>query len=201
MKSTRFLPSIIAFILVATTAYGQTPAPVNYLNVKSPIVFNSASYSLSWSSHPAANFYKQEYLTKGDNSDRYKSMLLTDLIIGEVTIQDLVRKKVLELKKAKETNPIINYQLLEKDGEPMLDFMLSASSADGKTVTIIERNIYRYQTITGKNGQKAVLLFGISTRAYGDDIINFMTNLKTKRMDLLNKFGQYKFPGITLPGK
>jgi len=201
MKPTRFLLSIIAFILVTTTVYGQTPTPFNYLNVKSPIVFNNASYSLSWSSHPADNFYKQEYLTKGDNSERFKTMLFTDVLTGDLTIEELVKKKVLELKKAKESNPIINYQLLEKDGQPVLDFLLSASSADGKTITVVERSIYRYKNITTKSGQKAVLLFGISTRAYGDDILGFMTNLKTTKMDLLSKFGQTKFPEITLPGK
>ncbi|MGY0036081.1 hypothetical protein [Pedobacter sp. NJ-S-72] len=114
-------------------------------------------------------------------------------------MEDIVGKKVLELKKLKENNPIVNYQLLDKDGETMLDFLLTANSPDGKTITIIERNVYRYKKIKDKSGHKGVLLFGVSTRAYDQDVSNFLTDLKTKKIDLMNKVGMYSIPEITLP--
>ena len=60
----------------------------------------------------------------------------------------------------KQINPVVNYETFEKDGEYMIDFLYE-NSDDGKSVSIAERNVYRYKTITDKSGQNAVLLFGI----------------------------------------
>ena len=52
--------------------------------------------------------------------------------------------------------------------------------------------------VTTKNGQKAVLLFGVSDRAYGNDIDNFFSNLKEHRYDLINAVGAFDIPEITI---
>ena len=88
---------------------------------------------------------------------------------------------------------------MDKDGETMLDFLLTANSPDGKKIAIIERNVYRYKKIKDKSGHKGVLLFGVSTRAYNKDASNFLTDLETKKMDLMNKVGMYCILEITLP--
>ena len=67
----------------------------------------------------------------------------------------------------KATNPLVNYEMFQKNGEYLLDFLLSANAADGKTVDIVERNVYRYKTFTDKSGKKGILLFAVSVRSYG----------------------------------
>ena len=93
---------------------------------------------------------------------------------------DVVATKNAELKKMKASNPVVNYETFEKDGEVMLDFLVSENTPDGKYLSIVERNVYRYKSVVDKNGQKGVLLFGVSERAYGDDIDKFFPNLKCR---------------------
>jgi len=103
------------------------------------------------------------------------------------------------LKKMKETNPVINYDMIENKttGEYILDFLLTANAADG-TISIAERNVYRYKSFTTKAGQKGVLLVGISTRSYGNAINSFLVSLKANRKDIITKLSQYKMPEIVL---
>ena len=46
------------------TDSGRT-AIKDYLHVPGPVVFDKSSYSLAWSSHPSAIYYKQEYVPAG----------------------------------------------------------------------------------------------------------------------------------------
>lgn len=178
----------------------QSKKPVQeYMSVPGPLQFNNSSYHLSWSAHPSADFFKQEYLTKGVNPDAYKFMLLLDAVTGNKDIKTVVAAKVAELKKMKETNPVVQYEVIENanTGEYMLDFLLSANAPDG-SIAIIERNVYRYSSFTSKNGIKTVLLFGISNRAYGKDAATFLSALKMNRKELVNKVAQQKLPLVQL---
>lgn len=65
----------------------------NYLQVSGPLSFNGKSFQLAWSSHPAENFYKQEYLVKGDNPDRFNQMIMIDVITGTSDIKGIVGTK------------------------------------------------------------------------------------------------------------
>lgn len=186
-------------LLLTTASFGQaTKTVINYLRVAGPISFEKDSYNLAWTSHPADNYYKQEYLAKGDTLEKFKRLILIDVLVGKTKIKDLVATKIAELNKIKASNPIVQYQTFEKGDEIMLDFLLSENTPDGKLVSTIERNVYRYKNITGKNGQKAVLLFGVSNRAYGNDIDDFLLNLKDNRHDLLNAVGAFDLPEITI---
>ncbi|MFZ1799712.1 MAG: hypothetical protein WAU24_07590 [Chitinophagaceae bacterium] len=186
-------------LLLTTASYGQaTKTVIDYLRVAGPISFEKDSYNLAWTSHPADNYYKQEYLAKGDTLEKFKRLILIDVLVGKTKIKDLVATKIAELNKIKASNPIVQYQTFEKGDEIMLDFLLSENTPDGKLVSTIERNVYRYKNITGKNGQKAVLLFGVSNRAYGNDIDDFLLNLKDNRHDLLNAVGAFDLPEIVI---
>ncbi len=180
---------------------GQTNnSKTDYLNVPGPIMFNKSLYNLSWTSHPSGNYYKQEYIKKGDAVDKFKSMILIDVITGNMNISDVVAGKVEELKKLKETNPVVNYESFNnpKIGEYMIDFLLSEASPDGKNLSIIEPNVYRYKTFTDKSGQKGIVLLGVSTRSYGNDIDNFLSSLKSNRSNLTNEVAKYNLPEITI---
>lgn len=172
---------------------------VDYLSVPGPLIFDNASFNLTWSSHPTATFYKQEYIVKGDVVERFKKMVLIDVVSANNDIKEVVGAKLTELKTMKATNPIVNYQVFDnaKIGEYMIDFILSQNAADG-SIEILERNVYRYKTVRDKAGNKAILLFGVSTRAYGNEATTFLKNLKAIKTDLVNKVAAFKLPEITI---
>lgn len=196
MKSMRTLFIFIAAFSTSSFLFAQTVA--DKLNVPGPIVIGKKSHALIWTSHPSANFYKQEYIPAGDQVNKFKSMIMLDVNLGNFILKDIVGAKIAELKKMKETNPLVNYEMFQKNGEYLLDFLLSANSPDGKTVDIAERNVYRYKTFTDKSGKKGVLLFGVSVRSYGNDIDPFLKALKTGKAALLNEVAQFNIPAVTI---
>ncbi len=182
------------------SAAGQSNRPVtDFMSVPGPIQFNDNSYLLSWSAHPSVDFFKQEYSIRGENLDRYKTMLLLDAVTGKKDIKTVLAAKVAELKKMKATNPMVQYEVISNasTGEYMLDFILSANAADG-SVAIIERNVYRYSISTTQKGLGIVLLFGVSSRAYGKEATPFLTSLKGNRKDLVNKVAKFKLPLVQI---
>jgi len=60
----------------------------------------------------------------------------------------------------------------------------------------VERNVYGYNPYIDKNGTEGVLFFGVSERAYGNDITKFLTSLKANRFDVPNAAGAFVIPGI-----
>ncbi len=196
-KQTVFI--LFITLIMSTTTNAQIHKPADYLNVPGPIVLDNQTFGLSWSSHPADNYYKQEYIVKGDNPDQFKTMILTDVITGESNIKNVVGDKVAELKQMKSSNPVVNYEIINnpKTGEYIIDFLLSANNADG-TMSVVERNVYRYKTFANKAGRMGVQLFGVSTRSYGAAINNFFATLKTNRKDLVNKVSLYNMPEIKI---
>lgn len=193
---------ILLSILVAfTSAFGQTgKAAIDYLKVAGPIVFGNQSYHLAWTAHPSTNFYKQEYVPRSESVTKFNTMILIDVLTGNQQINDIVAAKVAELKKMKETNPIVNYEALEnsRKGEYMLDFLVSQNSPDGKSIMILERNVYRYKVFTDPSGKKGILLFGISTRSYGKDVEKFFAALKSGRNELINTVSKFNIPDISI---
>jgi len=189
----------IAVFLLSTASLAQTK-PMDYLHVPGPIVFDGKSYLLNWSAHPSANFYKQEYIQKGELADKYKTMILLDVITGQSNIKEVVSAKIAELKELKKNNPVINYEIMDnpKSGEYILDFLLTASTPDGKDISIVERNVYRYKLITDKSGQKGILLFGVSTRGYNAEVDKFFAGLKSNRKNLISSVAKFAIPEISL---
>ncbi len=62
-------------------------AVTDYLKLGGIITFEKQSYDLVWTSHPANNFYKQEYIQKNDAIPKFKTMILVDLITGNNNIK------------------------------------------------------------------------------------------------------------------
>ena len=198
-KKQIILLTLLTFFMCTAINTPAQKKPVDYVHVPGPIVFDNKAFILSWSSHPTINFYKQEYIVKGDNPDQFNAMLMTDVITGGLAIKDVVDIKLAELKKMKEANPVVNYEVISypKTGEYMLDFLLSANDANGN-MNIIERNVYRYRSFTNKAGQTSVQLFGISTRSYGAGINKFLTALKANRKELINKVAKFTLPEVKI---
>jgi len=199
----RFFAVVLFAVSSGFALLAQPDKPVKeYLGVTGPVVFDTKSYNLNWSSHPADNYYKQEYLVKGENADKFKSMMMMEVLIGNNNLKDIVAAKIAELKKIKETNPVAQYESFNNTstGEYMIDFLLTANDANGE-ISVMERNVYRYKTITDKAGKKAILLFAMSTRSYGREVDGFLASLKTTKSDLVNKVAKFNIPAIKVPAQ
>ena len=190
----------LIILLVGVTASAAVPDTYvkEYLGLPASMPFDGSTYTLSWSSHPSPNFYKQEYTVKGDNIENYKKMILVDVLTGNQSIRNIVDMKVAELKGMKASNPHVDYTTTEESGETVLDFIITANAADGKTISIAERNIYRYKKFVTAAGKTGIILFGTSTRAYGTACGDFIKAIKANRRNLTDKFVRVKIPDLTI---
>jgi hypothetical protein len=169
---------------------------VDRLSLPGPIEFSGESYRLSWSSHPTPYYYKQEYLPPGQTSERFQRMVLIEAIVRGVDVNGTVAAQVNMLNKRKSTDPTVNFAAVKnpKNGEIILDFVLSAEDPKGEDV--VEWNAYRYAAWRGKGGESGVLLFGISWRAYGDNTTDFLRRLKSVRPAEVNALASYPLPVV-----
>lgn len=168
----------------------------DYLHLGSKYRFDNKDYELVWSSHPASNFYKQEYILPNENVEKYKRLILIDFIEGDLNPKDVLSSLANSLENSKKQNPVINYKVYEKNNEYMIDFIMSENSQDGKDVLILERNVYRYFRINTPN-RKGILLFGVSDRAYTKKEMNNMFSvLKNNKLELVNKVAKIEVPKI-----
>lgn len=168
----------------------------DYLHLGSKYRFDNKDYELVWSSHPASNFYKQEYILPNENVEKYKRLILIDFIEGDLDPKDVLSSLANSLENSKKQNPVINYKVYEKNNEYMIDFIMSENSQDGKEVLILERNVYRYFRINTPK-RKGVLLFGVSDRAYTKkEMDNMFSVLKNNKFELVNKVAKIEVPKI-----
>lgn len=168
----------------------------DYLHLGSKYRFDNKDYELVWSSHPASNFYKQEYILPNENVEKYKRLILIDFIEGDLDPKDVLSGLANSLENSKKQNPVINYKVYEKNNEYMIDFIMSENSQDGKDVLILERNVYRYFRINTPK-RKGILLFGVSDRAYTKkEMDNMFSVLKNNKFELVNKVAKIEVPKI-----
>jgi len=187
---------LYALLCVASVASAAEKVE-DYLGVPGPLQVAGETYRLAWSSHPQPNFYKHEYVPRGQDVEHFQSMLMLDLLGADAaTPEDMLRNKVAELEKRKATDPVTNYQALLSDSkdQAVLDFVVSAPDAEGNI--IVEWNVYRYVRSPAGSG---VLMMGLSRRAYGDaDARAFFAQLKTARTRDIEAFAKMPVPALRL---
>ena len=187
---------LVLFLMLMVQFFMAQNKVEDYLHLGSKYRFDNKDYELVWSSHPASNFYKQEYILPNENVEKYKRLILIDFIEGDLNPKDVLSGLANSLENSKKQNPVINYKVYEKNNEYMIDFIMSENSQDGKEVLILERNVYRYFRINTPK-RKGVLLFGVSDRAYTKkEMDNMFSVLKNKKLDLVNKIIQIEVPKI-----
>ena len=187
---------LVLFLMLMVQFFMAQKKVEDYLHLGDKYRFDNKDYELVWSSHPASNFYKQEYILPNENVEKYKRLILIDFIEGDLAPKDVLSGLVNSLENSKKQNPVINYKVYEKNNDYMIDFIMSENSQDGKEVLILERNVYRYFRINTPK-RKGVLLFGISDRAYTKkEMDNMFSVLKNKKLDLVNKIIQIEVPKI-----
>ena len=187
---------LVLFLMLMVQFFMAQNKVEDYLHLGDKYRFDNKDYKLVWSSHPMDNFYKQEYILSNENVEKYTRMIMIDFLEGDLTPKDVISNFVNNLENSKKQNPIINYQMYEREDEYMLDFIISKNSQDGKEVLILERNVYRYFRINTPK-RKGILLFGVSDRAYTKkEMDNMFSVLKNKKLDLVNKIIQIEVPKI-----
>ncbi|HEY8783618.1 MAG TPA: hypothetical protein VIM16_18470 [Mucilaginibacter sp.] len=135
----------LAILVVAAFCYRPFEEVINYYNIPSSLIFNNIHYELSWSAHPNSTYYKQEYVSKGEQLQHFNDMLLIDFSNSDIPVEDVVQAQIIKLVERKKTDIVCNYQLLknEKTNEFMLDFIMSEGS--NNRVTTVEWNAYHYK--------------------------------------------------------
>jgi hypothetical protein len=179
----------------------QSAKAVNYLNTANDITFNGTKFALAWSSHPSPTYYKQEYLPAGQSPERFTDMLMLEAVSSSLTPKDAFDAKVAELTSMKRSNPYVNFETSyhKESDEYLLEFVITANAADGKTIEIAEHNVYRYKKYTGAKGAIGVVLFAASKRGYGTAAPAFVRSLtKETRKVLAEKVKGFVFPAITI---
>ncbi len=146
--------SVLSITLLTAFTPGDSPRVKDYFNVPGPLQFNKEAYRLSWSTHPNATYYKQEYLPAGQTSEKYTAMILLEVATGDFALADLVKSKTAELDQRKKTDLTTNYAVIQNPttGEYLLDFVISQGTG---AASIVEWNVYRYVKLKAKQAQKA----------------------------------------------
>jgi len=123
-------------------------------------------------------------------------MLLLEAIVQGTDVNGTVSAQVNMLKRRKSTDPTVNFAIFKnpKNGEVILDFILSADDHNGQP--IVEWNAYRYVPLKDRDGHSGVLLFGISRRGYGDDSTEFLRSLKSERVSAIDVLAHYALPVV-----
>jgi len=193
--------SLSTFILLFMASFvpgGDQQKVKDYLHIPGPVEFNKIKYDLSWSSHPSATYYKQEYVPAGQTVEKFTKMIMIEAVTGDFVLQNLVKAKTAELDQRKSADAVTNYQVIENKatGEYLLDFVISAPGANN--TTIVEWNAYRYRKLNEKSGKKGIMLFAYSRRAYGSATTKFLEELKKERTADINAIAAHSIPQVTL---
>ncbi|MEO9337453.1 hypothetical protein ABFT80_08460 [Mesorhizobium sp. SB112] len=186
----------VVFAVSALPAIAQTEV-IDRLDMPDPITLDGTAHQLAWSSQPNPNYIKQEYVPAGQAVETYSSMLLLEVLTGDLAPIDAATVQMNTLIERKSKDPLVNMDLMQNDksGEVFLDFIVSSKDANGEY--IVEWNAYRYVRHVDRSGDKGLLFFAVSRRAYGDDNSrSFLQNLKTLRPALRNALVSSPLPDI-----
>src|SRR6185312_10457323 len=90
-------------VFIAITSFNYKPAEdvVNFLNTPNVISYNKKDYKLAWSSHPATNYYKQEYVPKHQSIKNFDDMLIVDFLMIDTPAVNIVGVKINEIRERK----------------------------------------------------------------------------------------------------
>lgn len=173
----KLIASLIISLLSGLSLTAQSVT--EYFNVGNPIKYCDTDFYLTWSSHPQENYFLQEYLPKGESLEHYNQMFTVSVIFGNISPKEAIQAKIAELEQRKQTDPVTNYMTAEKDGQYILEFIVSDSN--NGVMNIVEVDVHHYKQMT-INGRKACVLSFYSGRAYGDDIMPFIQSIPNKRV-------------------
>lgn len=189
-----FLHVLALLVLCAAPVLAQSDDKTERLGVPGPVSFEGLDYALAWTSHPSADYFKQEYLPAGQASESYSHMFLIELVTTGVAPKDAAGAQIASLNERKASDPLVFYDAIVNaaTGDVILDFIVSGTTKDGKL--IVEWNGYRYSPYKGQ--KTGITLYGISRRAYGDEAKAFLTALKDWRSKTIEELAKFNAPKV-----
>ncbi len=197
----RTVSAIAAIILFCApiSSLAQSVGPTDFLGIPGPIEFNGVQHHLAWSSRPSNDYIKHEYIPQDQELATYTQMVIVELVTSGLSTLDAVNAQMKMLDRRKESDPLVNYQLLTapKNHQVLLDFLLSDQSTG---TLIVEWNAYRYIPVMLPDGGKAIVLYAISRRHYGSGAEQFLKTLKSSRASDIDALAKFKLPGADLSG-
>jgi len=183
--------SLLTLMTIAALS-GPALAQEDAVGVPGPIVYDGETFALAWTSNPMEDFYKQEYVPAGQTVEAYEQMFMVDVFFGGQTVEDAAATVIDSLKQRQETDPVVNFAMIENEetGELIVDFLLSDSSTE---TLIVEWNAYRYVPVDG-----GIAMFGISRRGYDDGAGDLLIALKDWRMDAIQALAGMDLPEVVV---
>lgn len=194
---------VIVMSMLLLVASDPSDTVVDRMGVRGPLKFGGKQYGLFWSDQPNGTYRIQEYLPAGQTLESFRQMLTLHVFDVELEVRDAVEQKVRELKARQKTDPLCNYLVTTSPDkkEHMVDFILSDTKSEDVDPTIVEFNVYRFKKVEYADGKKAILVFAFTERAYNDDIVNYLDELRDKRMEYLSEMIETEMPVISSGGK
>ncbi len=178
----------IALIMFSSSVFAQNDK--DFLNIGNKITFNGEDFYFGYSSNPIKNYYFEEFFPKGDIPERFNKMFTVSIFLNEnANPKDAAITKMSEIERRKQTDPVCNYMVYEKDNEFILDFLVSKS--DGENLDFVEHNVHHYKQVS-INGNNGIQINFYSHRGYGDDITPFLKNLKTEKEKIIMELTKTK---------
>lgn len=183
--------TLIISLLSSFSLYAQTVT--EYFNIGNPIEYSGTNFYLAWSTRPLENYIIQEYLPHGESFEHFNQMFTVSILLCDRTPFEAVESKIEELKQRQQTDPIIRYTASEKDGEYILEFIVS--DYNNGNINTVEFNVHHYKQMN-IDGKKAVVLSFYSCRGYGDNITAFIQSIPDKRDTWREDIGKLKLSPI-----
>lgn len=196
IKSLKVSLASVAVILMSSSATPDTEK--DYFGINE-ISFNDLSYKLAWSSHPTLQYYKQEYILEGETVEKFNNMVLIDFIQTDMPLEEVVTAQTNILNIRKQSDAVCKYELIKKNNEYILDFLMSEGNE--YNLKLLEWNAYHYKAYTDIAGNKGILMFGFSHRAYDSGAEELIRNLGLYRNKLMTTFVMHPMPEINLKYK
>lgn len=199
MTKLYFLSSIFIILFPLNSYCQKTDTIKNYLNFPTILKFEDKEYSLSASSHPSTNYYKQDYIAYGEKDSILKTKLYFEVSFSNTTIADIVNKKVETIKKQKNEMNIVNHNVYKKDGAYMIHFMILQLADDKNSAISATRYVNLFKSVKDKTtGKDGILMFGFSASSKGEDYDDPNIVINAMRLYLLKDIPAFKIPEIML---
>lgn len=187
----------LTMLLLSINAFSSDKL-IDYIGVKGPLQFNDTNFYLSWTNTQSGYFFFQEYIPKNETLDKYNQMMLIQVTVKDYPLENFLAQFLNMLDKRKETDKVCNYNIISSPdkSEYIVDFLMS--EGDSKTIHTAEFNVYKYSKITLGTNKSAIILYGYSSRVYGDEITPFLQALKNERTAPINEMISAKIPSVKI---
>lgn len=183
--------SLLAF-LFAIGAFAQSK---DLIGVPGPIKFDGHNFFLGRVTTLSPGHYLQEYVPRSQKAGKHDSILVFEVYTEPMELKKAVDAKTAALNKRKLTDDVLHQELLPVKGkdEYVIDF-IQGEEREHHYMELVEWNAYRYKKYKTKTGKESVIMFGIGTRAYGNNYGTFFPIMNETKAYKIIALKNYNVP-------